>query len=92
MATEPKRVAVEPGSELARLLDEASRTPLLFEMGGVTFRLATESSPRSADYNPRAAVAAMRAAAGSWKDIDPQAFKEFLYRSREEGTKPEKPA
>lgn len=91
MATEPKRIAVDPTSDLARLLDEAAGSSLLLEKDGVIFRITTESPRRRADYDPRDTVAAMRAAAGSWKDIDAEAFKAQLYRARDEGTKPQNP-
>jgi antitoxin (DNA-binding transcriptional repressor) of toxin-antitoxin stability system len=33
-------------------------------------------------------IAAFRSAAGSWSDIDGDALKEYIYRAREEGTRP----
>jgi acyl-CoA reductase-like NAD-dependent aldehyde dehydrogenase len=89
MAIEPRRLPAKPGSELARLLDEAARSPLLVERDGVTYRITVESPHGKSVHDPQAAIAAMRAAAGSWKDIDAEAFKAQLYRAREEGTKRE---
>jgi hypothetical protein len=91
MASEPKRISVDPNSELGRLLDEASRSPLLVEKDGVTYHVTAKQIRRSGDYDPREAIAAMRAAAGSWSDIDPEALKKQLYRAREEGTSPRSP-
>ncbi|MGI8550623.1 MAG: hypothetical protein ACR2PL_07490 [Dehalococcoidia bacterium] len=87
MAKEPIKISVPAGSELASILDKAAAAPVILEKDGVQYRLTTDLSRRRADYDPQAAIASMRAAAGSWKDIDPEAFKAFIYRAREEGTK-----
>jgi len=92
LATAPKRITVQAGSEIARLLDEAAMAPLLLEKNGQLFRLDTVDKGRAniwADYDPNKALEGIRAAAGSWKDIDADAFKEGIHRSREEGTRPE---
>ncbi|MHB8620467.1 MAG: hypothetical protein ACYDAG_12985 [Chloroflexota bacterium] len=89
MATAPKRIAVEPGSDIARLLDEAAMAPVLLEKNGHRLdTVTTETENIWAGYDPKAALAGMRAAAGSWKDADPEKLKDFVYRSREEGTRP----
>jgi hypothetical protein len=90
MASEPKTIAVAPGSEIDRLLDEAARTPLRLVRDGVRFRLGREDEDVWAGYDPERALAGMRAAAGSWTNLDAEAMKEFVYRAREEGTRPPK--
>src|SRR5437773_10859683 len=60
--------------------------PLLVEHEGKVYRLEPADPPST--YDPRAALAGMRAAAGSWKDIDPERSKELIYCAREEGTRP----
>ncbi len=92
MAKEPKkRIKVSEGSELARLLTEADAAPLLLEKDGELYRLERmEKEPEDifANYDPEAALAGIREAAGSWKDVEPEEFKAKLYRAREEGTRP----
>ncbi|MBI4318448.1 MAG: hypothetical protein HY675_08160 [Chloroflexi bacterium] len=41
-------------------------------------------------YDPEAALAGIRAAAGSWKDLDTEALKKHIYRARREGSRPYK--
>jgi hypothetical protein len=91
MAKEPRKIKVPQGSELARLLTQAETAPLLLEKDGELFRLERmEKEPEDifAQYDPEAALAGIKAAAGSWKDIDVKAFKEWIYRAREEGSRP----
>lgn len=88
MLREPKTIEVEPGSEIADLLDEAAETPLLLVKNGVRFRLDRDEEDIWANYDPERARAGMRAAAGAWKGMDAEAFKEYVYRGREEGTRP----
>lgn len=92
MVKEPrKRIKVTEGSELAQLVTEAGSAPLFLEKDGELYRLERmEKEPKDifANYDPQAALAGIREAAGSWKDIDPEAFKAHLYRAREEGTRP----
>lgn len=87
MAAEPKMIEVLPGSEVARLLDEAGATPLVLVRDGVRYRLDRENDSIWAGYDPATALAGIRAAAGSWRDLDTEALKLELYRAREEGTR-----
>jgi hypothetical protein len=90
MASE-KKMTVRPGTQVARVLDMATRAPLLLEKEGVLFRLDIVEreivEPWKA-YSPETAVSGMRAAAGSWADLDTEAIKANIYRAREEGTRP----
>ncbi len=88
MHATPKKIIVEPDSELARLLDEAAEQPLLLEKDGVRYRLDKEEADIWASYDPDAALEGIRAAAGSWKDIEAEALKAYLYRAREAGSRP----
>ena len=88
MASEPKKIKVTPGSELARLLDEASGESLLLEKDGVVYRLSTEEEDIWAGYDPEQVIAALDRTAGSWADIDADALIMKLYRAREEGSRP----
>lgn len=90
MASEPKTIEVEPGSEVDRLLDEAERAPLRLVRGSVRFRLVQETDDDDvwAGYDPERARAGMRVAAGAWSDLDAEELKAYIYRGREEGTRP----
>ena len=91
MLKAPRRIMLTPDSKLFPLLEEAANGPLLLEKDGVFFRLEREVKPPEdiwADYDPEAALAGIEAAAGSWKDIDSEEFKAFIYRAREEGSRP----
>ena len=92
MTTTPKTIHVEPGSELARLLDEVT-TPVLLEKDGVRYLLsrALEHAPKEdpfAGWDPERFRQILRETAGAWSDIDAEAMKEYIYRGREEGTRP----
>ena len=88
----PRTIRVEPGSELDRLLDEAGETPVELERGGIRYRLNRVAADTTEDiwagYDPNKVRASMRAAAGSWRDIDTEALKAELYRARGEGSRP----
>ena len=114
MASEPRTIEVEPGSEVDRLLDEATEAPLRLVRGGDEFRLdyvagnrpaipgertvgdldgddesLTErlKQPPSAEQVARS-IEGIRRAAGSWKDIDAEAFKAYI---RERGRTSSRP-
>ena len=88
MYEEPETILVQPGSELALLLEEAAGRPLVREKDGVRYRLEREEADIWAGYDPVAARAGIRAAAGSWSDLDAEELKAALYRAREEGSRP----
>src|SRR4051794_32737887 len=54
MYPQPKRIKIEPGSELARLLEEANKTPLLLEKDGILYHLTASDQEEDiwADYDP----------------------------------------
>lgn len=88
MAGRPKPVRVTPGSEIDSLLRRAENGPLLLERDGELYRLEREPEDVWESYDPKAALKGIRATAGTWKDIDAEAFKAYIYRAREEGTRP----
>jgi hypothetical protein len=86
-------IHVEPGSEIAELLDKYGDEPLLLVKGSRRFRLAPETLNVKdediwADYDPERLKAAVRRLSGTLPDFDAEAFKEYVYRAREEGTRP----
>ncbi len=85
MLHEPKTIRVPEGSELARALDAAETTPVRLEKDGVVFRVEREGT-RALDH--ATALAAIDAAAGSWADLDVDAVIAYIYRAREEGSRP----
>ena len=89
MTSEPKTIDIEPGSDLDRLLDEAETTPLRLVRNGVRFRLDREEHDDVwASYDPEVARAGILAAAGSWKDLDAEAFKAYIRERRRTKNRP----
>lgn len=88
MAREARRVRVPPGSELGPLLKEAATEPLLLEADGELYRLERVVENVWRRYDAERALAGIRAAAGSWSDVDLEQVKLLIYRAREEGTRP----
>ena len=92
MVHDPVIIHVRPGSELDHLLAEANGAPIELERNGERYRLSRIKTVVAEDfwagYDPAAALAGMRAAAGSWSNIDTEALKDRLYRARAEGSRP----
>lgn len=95
MAPNAKTIDIPSDSETARLLHEADETPLVLVVEGTRYRVRREPSEAAtgaddlwADYDPERAIAGMRAAAGSWKDVDAEQLKADIRRWREEGSRP----
>ncbi|HVC32682.1 MAG TPA: hypothetical protein VNL16_04155 [Chloroflexota bacterium] len=88
MAKALRTIKVTADSDLGHVLDEAAYGPVLLEKDGTRYRLAREPEDIWAGYDPQAALDGMGEAAGSWQDVDAEAFKAFIYRAREEGTRP----
>lgn len=94
MAQKTEVIHVDPGSDIAHYLESAGGRPLVIGHKGVRFEVKRERTrlnvvdrPRST-HDPERTRAAMRAAAGSWKDIDAEELKEYIHRGTEEGTRP----
>jgi hypothetical protein len=90
MAAAPKKIKLVPDGDLAKLLEEAAQRPVLLDTGAALYRLdrLEELKDSPAGYDPRTALDGINAAAGSWYDLDPEEVKAFIYRGREEGTRP----
>jgi hypothetical protein len=87
-----KTIHVEPGSELARLLDEATEAPVVLERNGDRFRVEREVARADdvwADYDPQRALEAIMKAAGGWEGlIDAEEFKEYIRERRRTANRP----
>ena len=73
MAAEPKRIRVAPGSELARLLEEAGPAPLLLERNGELYRLNRLESEREdiwAGYDAQEVRQALKQSAGALTGVN----------------------
>lgn len=91
MGREPKkRIKVPEGSELARLLTEAETMPILLEKDGELYRLDRmnkEAKAPSPEEVTRSREGIIKAT-GSWKDIDTEAFKAYIYERRRTANRP----
>lgn len=88
MLTEAKVVAVTPDTNLEHLLEQAENNVLILERNGVRYRLTKEESAVEASGKTRADYEAFLAAAGSWADVDVDAFIEDVYASRRSSSRP----
>ncbi|HET7037201.1 MAG TPA: hypothetical protein VFI42_16060 [Thermomicrobiaceae bacterium] len=74
------------------MLAEADQAPIELERDGERYRLSRIKTVVAEDiwagYDPEAALAGMRAAAGSWSNVDVDALKDQIYRARDEGSRP----
>ena len=87
MLTEPKRIKINPNSEIARLLEAARDNPLILESAGKTYRVYREDSENIwAGYDPDKVKHTIAEIAGSWADLDTDRMIQELYRAREQGS------
>jgi hypothetical protein len=91
MANEPtKKITVPEGSSLAKLLTDAAARPILLEKNGELYRLErmenTEKAPTPEEVT-RSRDGILKAA-GSWKDIDTEAFKAYIADRRHTANRP----
>jgi hypothetical protein len=89
-------VHVEPGSELDRALAEAGDREIVLERNGKRYRVEpaphfdiADSDNIWAAYDPEVVLRSLDEFGGAWSDIDAEALKEYIYRGREEGTRPD---
>lgn len=87
---EPKIIHVEPGSDLADVVDEAEASAIILEKDGVRYRLAREDELTDpwANYDPEAIRRSLRELAGTISPEEADEWKANLYRWREEGSRP----
>jgi hypothetical protein len=80
MANEPvKKITVAEGSSLAKLLTDAASRPILLEKNGELYRLERmeqEGTILSPEEITKSKDGILKAA-GSWKNIDTEAFKAY---------------
>ena len=84
MYSQPKHIKVKPGSELARLLEEANEAPLLLEKDGVLYHLAAQEEDIWADYDPERVRAGLKESAGALAGVDTKHLLEDIHQSREQ--------
>ena len=89
-----RTIEIEPNSETAKLIVEASESAAVVKISGSHFRVERVLNTQALHpddiwegYDPRRAIDGMRAAAGSWSDIDGEALKADIRRWREEGSR-----
>jgi hypothetical protein len=86
----PKTIKVTADSELGKLVDVARRQPVLLEKNGEVFlleRMETEEKTPSPEDVTRSRDGILKAA-GSWKDIDTEAFKAYIAQRRRTANRP----
>ena len=93
MAERIKFIDIGETPELLKLAEEVHRThePRLLRREGEDLAMVVplpDSLPERSKKPSAAEYDAFRRAAGSWSDIDTEALKEYIYRAREEGTRP----
>jgi hypothetical protein len=62
-------ITVEPGSDLARVLNRANAAPLRVEVGGARYRIERERDGLIPPPNPRGLREALRRSAGAFARI-----------------------
>jgi hypothetical protein len=88
MAHDLKTIHISDDSDIAPILKQADGRPVRLEKGGVTYRLSRQSASVTASYDPAAVRRAVRAAAGSLTPEEGEALKAYIYKAREEGSRP----
>lgn len=88
MAIATKPVTVTETTNWPKLLDEAARSPVRIERGGVVYRLIREDDDIWAGYDPERVREGLRLFAGTLTPEEGERLKELIYRGREEGTRP----
>ena len=91
MQHEPvKKISVPEGSSLAKLLRDAAGRPILLEKNGELYRLE-RMEPDEKTPSPEEVTRSregIRKAAGSWKEIDTEAFKAYIAKRRQTANRP----
>ena len=92
MPEEPTRLPVSPDSDVARTLKAASEQTgaVVVDTGDARYHLAVRRIHRPTEGDDAVAftIAGMRAAAGSWRDVDAEAFKAYLTARRRSSSRP----
>jgi hypothetical protein len=91
MANEPtKKITVPEGSSLAKLLTDAAVKPILLEKNGELYRLERMENTKKAPTPEEVTRSrdGILKAAGSWKDINTEAFKAYIADRRHTANRP----
>jgi hypothetical protein len=88
LTRQPDPIAVSDETNLGRLLDTATTTPVRLQRNGIVYRLAREEADPWAGYDPERVRAGLRRYARTLTPEEGEALKEQIYRAREEGTRP----
>jgi hypothetical protein len=81
-------ISIEPGSDLARALQDAEMASVVLESDGVHYRVLRDADDIWAGYDPELLLATVRAAAGTLTPEEGEELKDLIYRGREEGSRP----
>ncbi len=85
MTTEPRRVHIDPGSEIGKLLDEARNRPVLLEKEGVLYRVSeAHGEDIWAGYDAEAVKKALRQSAGAFAGSDTVQLRRDILLQREQ--------
>jgi hypothetical protein len=88
MSVQPRRIHVEPNTEVARLLEEARSGPVLLEKEGVLYRLSeADEADIWAAYDPKAVKRALDESAGAFSGMDTDKLKRDLLAQREQDSR-----
>ena len=92
MTEERTRLTLPAESDVARTIKAASEDTgaLVVDTGEPVYHLSIDriDRPSTGDDAGAATIAGMRAAAGSWRDIDAEAFKAYITERRRASTRP----
>ena len=88
MFTDPKIIEITSDTELLRLLEEAEENALILEKEGARYRLVKEPEEPADSEKTTSDYEAFLSAAGSWEDMDADAFLADVYESRRRSTRP----
>lgn len=82
MITRQRIVSIQPESDTAKLLEQASETPLIVESGGRRFRITQDPADPFADYDPSRARQAIEEGFGALVGVDIEQLKADLWEQR----------
>jgi len=88
MAYNRQTIHVRDDDDIARLLNEADSYPVRLEKGGITYSLKREDDSVTGTYDPVAVRDAVRAASSVLTPDEGEELKTYLYRARQEGSRP----
>ena len=85
MATEPRRIHIDPGTEIGKLLDEARSRPVLLEKDGVLYRVSkAQGEDIRAGYDAEAVKKALPESAGAFAGSDTVQLKRDILLQRKQ--------